>query len=54
VDLRLRVRFLQAVFVAFDEICFALYEAESAADVDASGLFGGLEFDRIGSAQAVL
>lgn len=48
------IRLVQAVFVPSDEICFALYEAGSAADVTAAGLLAGLEFERVTAALAVL
>jgi hypothetical protein len=48
------IHFIQAVFVRDDEICYALYQAGSVADLDAARSLAGLEFDRVGEAQAVL
>jgi hypothetical protein len=48
------IRLIQAIFVPSDEICFALYEAGSVADVTAAGSLAGLEFDRVAAARAVL
>jgi hypothetical protein len=47
-------RFIQAVFVRSDEICYALYEAGSVADLDAARSLAGLEFDRVAAADAAL
>ena len=41
------VRFLSAIYLPDDEACFAIYEAESTACVQAAGTFAGLEFDHI-------
>ncbi len=48
------IRLVQAVFVPSDEICFALYEAGSVAEVTTAGSLAGLEFDRVAAARAVL
>jgi hypothetical protein len=47
-------RFISAVFVPSDESCYALYGADSAAQVAAAGAMAGLEFDRVSVAVAVL
>jgi hypothetical protein len=41
------VRFINAIYVPIDEICFVLCEAESAAAVVAVGELADLTFDRI-------
>jgi hypothetical protein len=48
------IRLIQTVFVPSDEICFALYQAGSIADVTAAGSLAGLEFERVTAALAVL
>jgi hypothetical protein len=47
-------RFMLAVFVPSDECCYALYSADSAAQVSAAGALAGLEFDRVSAAVVVL
>jgi hypothetical protein len=41
------VKFVSAIYLPDDESCFAIYEAESIACVEAAGTFAGLEFDHI-------
>jgi hypothetical protein len=48
------VTLIQAIFVPSDETCFALYRAQSAAEVCAAGAAAGLEFDRVAPATAAL
>jgi Protein of unknown function (DUF4242) len=47
-----QIRFVQAIFIAQDETCFALFEAPTAAVVSAAAATAGLEFDRITAAMA--
>ena len=41
------VSFVEAIFVAQDEICFAAYLAGSAEQVSAAATMAGLELDRV-------
>jgi hypothetical protein len=43
----LPVRFVHVIHAPADESCFALYEAESMAAVEAAGSLAGITFDRI-------
>lgn len=43
-------RFIQVIFVPADEVCYAVYEADSPEAVTAAGVLAGLDFDRIGTA----
>ena len=47
-----QIRFVQAIFVAPDETCFALFEAQTAAAVSAAAAAAGLVFDRMIAATA--
>jgi len=40
-------RLLQTLFIPDDEVCFYLFESESADQVERTGLEAGLRFDRI-------
>ena len=41
------VRFVHVIHAPADESCFALYEADSVAAVEAAGSLAGIMFDRI-------
>jgi hypothetical protein len=41
------VSFVRSIFVPEDEICFALFEAETAEAVSETARRAGLEFDRV-------
>jgi Nickel responsive protein SCO4226-like len=41
------VRFVEAIFVAQDETCFAVYQADSAEQVSDAAAMAGLELDRV-------
>jgi hypothetical protein len=41
------VRFIEAIFVAQDENCFAVYRAGSADQVTTAAAMAGLELDRV-------
>lgn len=41
------VGLVQVIFVPQDENCFAVYRADSAADVALAGGLAGLDFDRV-------
>lgn len=41
------VRFVHVIHAPADESCFALYEADSIAAVEAAGSLAGIMFDRI-------
>jgi Protein of unknown function (DUF4242) len=47
-----QIRFVQVIFVAADETCFALFEARTAAAVFAAAAAAGLVFDRVSAATA--
>jgi hypothetical protein len=40
-------RFIHVIHAPADECCFALYEAESMAAVQAAGALAGITFDRL-------
>jgi hypothetical protein len=46
------IRFVQATFVASDETCFALFEAQTAAAVPAAAAPARLGLDRVAAATA--